>query len=236
MLCGLSDELTEIVSRYAPEVDLYERGLPTELAERFVESVNKARWAVIPDLKIVEHCEIPSLVKEGIPDAEQWFQQDGTVRVAGDRRRHKIGKLLARRGAMSCLRAWEQRTVGRKYIIRFTAEPEEMLMMSYRRRWTSCMRPGGAYEMGPLWSVIAGDVLALIYVEGEDEPCGRVLVRRNQDGSFTPEPKRYGDGPQDAALQIASHLKAIGRLGEYDPAANGGYSDTWSRAIGEDQA
>jgi hypothetical protein len=89
----------------------------------------------------------------------------------------KLGRFLKKHDASDeLLHAFETREmpVWEWFI---SAHPIDVLTMSHGRAWTSCMRPGEAYQFGPLTDMAAGSALLFFKRPGADKPCGRVVLR-----------------------------------------------------------
>jgi len=123
--------------------------------------------------------------KEQVSLRPSWAEGYMTTIFDGrPKRREKLGKWLRKNGATpEWLHEFETREVDVRWEI--TTDPAEVLGMSFDRAWTSCMRPGGAYERGPLWDLMAGSALVLFFRPGADKPCGREILRPavDKDGS-----------------------------------------------------
>lgn len=110
-------------------------------------------------------------------------------------RRLKLGKWLRKMGASPALRkAFETRKLGH-WGWEVSAHPYDVLTMSFRRPWTSCMRPpdpeggkeAGEAQYGPLTDLAAGSAVVFFSRPGAAVPCGRLMLR--------PALAHYGDGP-----------------------------------------
>lgn len=149
-------------------------------------------------------------------DQVNW--SEGTVKIKG--RVMKLGKWLRKQGAFQNeIHEFETRK-GLEFVWKITTSPEEVLSMSYDRAWTSCMRPGGAFEYGPLWDCEAGSALILFYRPGASQPCGREILRpaiRKEKDKWTPRIVRggriYGTGTNVPGKTITEEME----VGESSP-------------------
>ena len=100
-------------------------------------------------------------------------------------RRLKLGKWLRKMGASEGLRkAFETRKLGH-WDWEVSAHPYDVLTMSFRRPWTSCMRPpdpeggkeAGEAQYGPLTDLAAGSAILFFSRPGAGQPCGRLMLR-----------------------------------------------------------
>jgi hypothetical protein len=106
---------------------------------------------------------------------------DGFLILRGEKqaklRKLKIGKFLRKVGAQPHhIKEFETRDPG-VWHWRISAHPFDVLTMSFNRPWTSCMRPGGVAELGPLTDMAAGSAVMFFYRPGADKACGRVILR-----------------------------------------------------------
>ena len=104
---------------------------------------------------------------------------EGYITIDGKRR--KFGKWLRqqiKKGMryQACLKEFETRS-SLCYEWEISTKPSDVLGMSYNRAWTSCMRPGGAFEDGAVTDYTAGAAVVLYYRPGADQPCGREVLR-----------------------------------------------------------
>jgi hypothetical protein len=123
----------------------------------------------------------------------------------------KLGKWLRKFGASEELRhAFETRDMP-LWNWKISADPLDVLTMSFRRPWTSCMRPpdfdqdtykeAGEAQYGPLTDMAAGAAILFWYRPGASQPCGRVVLRPVLEaGSYDPTvlwpgARQYGCGP-----------------------------------------
>jgi hypothetical protein len=89
----------------------------------------------------------------------------------------KLGKLLRKGGASpELMHAFETRELP-TWNWEISCHPYDILTMSHERPWTSCMRPGGEYQYGPLTDMAAGSALLFFYRPGAAKPCGRRILR-----------------------------------------------------------
>ena len=116
------------------------------------------------------------------------------------KREVKLGKWLRKQGASTdLLHAFETRDMP-VWHWKISAHPFDVLTMSHNRPWTSCMRPGGAAEFGPLTDMAAGSAVMFFYRPGADKPCGRRMLRPLATGSgyfsVLDGGETYGCGPR----------------------------------------
>jgi len=119
----------------------------------------------------------------------------------------KLGRWLRKQGASSeLLHAFETRELP-TWDWKISAHPYDILTMSHRRPWTSCMRPESGYEWeyGILSDLAAGSALLFFYRPGAGVPCGRLILRPMLDTSGQPAITSgrtiYGDGPSKLSAQ-----------------------------------
>lgn len=92
-------------------------------------------------------------------------------------RTEKIGKLLRKMGYIpEVIKEFETRQL-EKWDWFISTHPFDVLTMSFNRPWTSCMRPGGVAELGPLTDMAAGSAVMFFTRPGADKPCGRLILR-----------------------------------------------------------
>lgn len=99
-------------------------------------------------------------------------------------RREKVGRLLKKLPELSSmvrselLHEFETRELP-SWDWKITTHPFDILTMSFGRPWekTSCMRPGGVAEFGPLTDMAAGSACLFFYRPGADSPAGRTILR-----------------------------------------------------------
>lgn len=114
-----------------------------------------------------------------------------------------------------------------------SANPADIITMSYDRPWTSCMRPKGSYEDGIFSDVRAGSALLFWFRPGASQPCGRQILRPIVIGqeprihvSFTV----YGNGPSPSLDELevllgTKNLLVSGSLRDTIGVLDGVYSD-----------
>ena len=123
----------------------------------------------------------------------------------------KLGKWLRKHGASpELLHAFETRELP-SWEWEISCNPYDILTMSHERPWTSCMRPGGEYQYGPLTDMAAGSALMFFYRPGATKPCGRRVLRpaASPDGvmvGILDGGRTYGCGPKLSAEQISEML------------------------------
>jgi hypothetical protein len=91
---------------------------------------------------------------------------------------------------------------------KISADPLDVLTMSFRRPWTSCMRPpdperdkeAGEAQYGPLTDMAAGSAILFFYRPGATTPAGRMVLRPAIDAYHNPVVlwpggRMYGSGP-----------------------------------------
>jgi hypothetical protein len=112
----------------------------------------------------------------------------------------KLGKILRKNKASAALmKAFETRELP-SWEWRVSCHPYDVLTMSFRRPWTSCMRPPdpegqgssrapGEYQYGPLTDMAAGAAVLFFYRPGADVPSGRVILRP----ALLPQMDEYGN-------------------------------------------
>jgi len=171
--------------------------------------------------------------REGTADVA-WREElpDGTVRERS--RVYKIGKILRKAGAPpEVVRMFETRKAVTSWDVLITTDPAEVLSMSHKRSWTSCMRPGGSYQRGPMADMAQGTALVLFFEPGADEPCGRTLLRpavlEGEPVILSPGAVLYGRGPGEEALhalfQEVADLAGIGVCTRLWTSEGGGLCD-----------
>lgn len=117
---------------------------------------------------------VAPLVKGTYPQAEILW---GEGRLIKDGRSQKLGKALRKLGASrEQMREFETRTLS-SWEWQISTEVKDVLTMSHNRPWTSCMRPGGEVEEGPISDVYGGSALLFWFRPGAAQPCGREVVR-----------------------------------------------------------
>jgi hypothetical protein len=137
---------------------------------------------------------------------------------------------------------------------RISAHPLDVLTMSFRRPWTSCMRPpdpekgdpeGGEAQYGPLTDMAAGSAVMFFYRPGANVPCGRLILRPALDYQNDPmiySGKRiYGCGPNnidpeqiERMLEDSTGVEIT--VGEYNLCVSGDNKKALSRKIYDDNA
>jgi hypothetical protein len=160
---------------------------------------------------------------EGIVHEEQYATEaDWMARRPSKVRTTKLGKWLRKHGASSELRhAFETRELP-IWEWRISADPLDVLTMSFRRPWTSCMRPpdfaqdtfkeAGEAQYGPLTDMAAGAAILFWYRPGASQPCGRMVLRPALDRDFNeptilwPGERAYGCGPTISAIDLQEML------------------------------
>lgn len=157
----------------------------------------------------------------------------------------KLGKWLKSVGADAYqLRDFETRKLP-DWGWKVSASPWDILTMSHNRPWTSCMRPGGAYEDGIWGETRAGAALLFWYRPGAGQPCGRELLRPclwNGKPAILRCGDVYGNGPDpspcnnELAEMIGSPIPIIyGPIDDSVEILSNGYLDfdrcgaTWKR-------
>jgi hypothetical protein len=123
----------------------------------------------------------------------------------------KLGKVLKEAGATKeQLKEFETRIKPAQthWVWKISAHPFDVLTMSFGRSWTSCMRPGGPAQFGPLTDMAAGSACLFWYRPGADEPCGRTILRPfvEFDPKQSPEYR--------PCVNIAPTVKGAGPRGE----------------------
>lgn len=160
-----------------------------------VRLVKKGRKSGYTPFAIFVHANWQTGVTQEVyyDNGEAWERQAPT-KV----REMKLGKWLERVGASSDLcHAFATRQLP-IWNWKISAHPFDVLTMSHNRPWTSCMRPGGAAERGPLTDMAAGSAIMFFYRPGAAKPCGRMVLRPGLSG---PDPivlsgkTIYGSGP-----------------------------------------
>jgi hypothetical protein len=130
-------------------------------------------------------------------------------------RKEKLGKLLKRLPRLSkeakneLFKAFETREMT-TWHWKISADPLDVLTMSFRRPWTSCMRPpdperdkeAGEAQYGPLTDMAAGAAVVFFYRPGATQPAGRTLIRPGLDAYGNPivlwcGDRTYGSGPSN---------------------------------------
>jgi hypothetical protein len=140
----------------------------------------------------------------------------------------KLGRWLRKQGASKeLLHAFETRELP-VWHWRISANPLDVLTMSFRRPWTSCMRPpdygpdepfkeAGEAQYGPLTDMASGSAVLFWYRPGASQPCGRIVLRpalvaESYDPTVLwPGNRQYGCGP---ALNVGQFNNIIGPLVE----------------------
>lgn len=119
---------------------------------------------------------------------------------------------------------------------RISAHPFDVLTMSYKRPWSSCMRPGSdfPYQYGILSDLAAGTAIMFFYRPGADVPAGRLTLRPALDHEGEPSIYSartvYGTGPSRIRPEeLRKMLKAAGAVADlpvyerdFCPAGHGG--------------
>ena len=123
------------------------------------------------------------------------------------RRRFKLGKLLRELGYKpDLIKAFETRQLP-VWLWKISTHPFDVLTMSYNRPWTSCMRPEGAAELGPLTDMAACSAIMFFYRPGADAPCGRRVLRPlaiySEAIGIADGGQTYGNGPAHLGDQAA---------------------------------
>jgi hypothetical protein len=114
-------------------------------------------------------------------------------------RRMKIGKWLSKMDASADLmKTFETRDMP-SWHWEISCNPYDILTMSHKRAWTSCMRPHGEFEYGPLTDMAAGSAIMFFFRPGADEPCGRRILRpavsQRDEPMVLDGGRTYGCGP-----------------------------------------
>lgn len=214
-LHGLSGEIEGDERKYDPDD---ESRLPKEMRD-----LKTARWKELNEAHgwnshvfVRVHWE-EGVIEEAIQERGGYY--DAPVDTPKAKvRTTKLGKWLKKRGAsQSLLHAFETREI---YVPvwrwEISAHPFDVLTMSYRRPWTSCMRPPdpessdliarrpGEHQYGPLTDLAAGSAVMFFYHPGAKKPCGRrmlrpvVVVDREEPNPMILDGGRtYGCGPHD---------------------------------------
>lgn len=123
--------------------------------------------------------------------------------TSGEKQRQlRVGKFLKKINATNeQIKEFETRNIAKEdneynWIIK--TDPKSVLTMSFQQNWTSCMRPGGAYELGPLADAKVGSAIIYFYKNNEEKPCGREIIRPALDKNNNPfilrSYKIYGEG------------------------------------------
>jgi len=123
--------------------------------------------------------------------------------------RKRLGKWLQKQGASTKLqKAFKTRDLS-TWEWKISASPYDILTMSHDRPWTSCMRPGGEYQYGPLTDMAAGSAIIFFYRPGAKKPCGRRILRPNiyklreeWQGGILDGGRLYGCGPNIEEIDI----------------------------------
>jgi len=150
---------------------------------------------------------LEALTREVDPDAEVPLPPPKvrTIKLGKFLRQHSVSERL--------LHLFETRTP-MTWQWRISAHPFDVLTMSFRRAWTSCMRPGEVAQYGPLTDMAAGAACLFWYRPGADEPAGRTLLRPvvrvvpGSDGEpldcprIAVAPTIYGSGPAVEMLGV----------------------------------
>lgn len=111
----------------------------------------------------------------------------------------------------------KQRAKSSQMIWRISAHPYDVLTMSFKRPWASCMRPGSGYEWeyGILTDLAAGSAIMFFYEEGTDVPAGRLILRpaldKDGDPCILSGRTVYGRGPSSLSPeQLDDMLESAG--------------------------
>jgi hypothetical protein len=127
-----------------------------------------------------------------------------------------------------------------------SCHPYDVLTMSAGRPWKSCASPGGLFEYGPLTDMAAGSAILWFRYPGQDEPCGRVVLRpyldTGIDGSLIPDIATggtvYGAGigadPTTLNRLLRPYLRAGRRERGLDPGEVSGVRRVKICPIGQD--
>jgi hypothetical protein len=133
--------------------------------------------------------------EKGVRPEIDW--SDGYVTLG--KRKMKLGKWLRKwKASKELLKAFETRELP-VWKWRISTHPFDVLTMSFNRPWVSCMRPGGAAELGPLTDMAAGTAVMFFHRPGAKVPCGRTLLRpalKGQSRIMLWSGHVYGCGPQ----------------------------------------
>lgn len=142
-------------------------------------------------------------IREGRHDwTEKKRLPERTMRLGKWLRKHGASDELIHQFEIRRLPLWEWR---------ISTHPYDILTMSHERPWTSCMRPGEAYEYGPLTDMAAGSALMFFYRPGADVACGRLILRpvatqyalEIEQGGVV-----YGSGPKEIPDDLLTELLA----------------------------
>lgn len=148
------------------------------------------------------------VAEESYYDPKDAMSQETPLRRV---RKTKLGKWLKKYNASpELLHAFEVREMP-VWGWEISCNPYDVLTMSHERPWTSCMRPGGEYEFGPLTDMAAGSAIMFFRRPGAGMPCGRRILRPAVFESLRPfiadGGRTYGCGPQTLqAKQIQTIL------------------------------
>lgn len=133
--------------------------------------------------------------EKGVRPVIDW--SDGYVTLG--KRKMKLGKWLRKwKASKELLKAFETRELP-AWKWRISTHPVDVLTMSFNRPWVSCMRPGGAAELGPLTDMAAGTSVMFFHRPGAKVPCGRTLLRpalKGQSRIMLWSGYVYGCGPK----------------------------------------
>lgn len=146
----------------------------------------------------------------------------GTITQTSDDgkvRSFRLGKWIRKHGAEPWqIKEFETRQIS-EWGWEVSCHPFDVLTMSYDRPWTSCMRPGGAAELGPLTDMAAGSAILFFYRPGAGKPCGRTIIRPATTNDYTPHlvftDDVYGDGPS-SVLTCTDLISAISKEIQHD--------------------
>jgi hypothetical protein len=123
-----------------------------------------------------------------------------------------LGPELPKSQADEWRRELKHRAKHTHMVWRVSADPVDVLTMSYQRPWTSCMRPGQAYQFGPLTDMAAGAAVLFFFQPGADKPCGRMILRPVVDVVFEATIAAgydiYGCGPKDLSEGLLEDMLA----------------------------
>jgi hypothetical protein len=135
------------------------------------------------------------------PDGCPGYSDLRPLRMIEEMRTIKLGKWLRKMGASDfLLHEFETRPMPVWDFV-VSADPLDVLTMTHGRPWErqSCMRPGRAYEYGPLTDMAAGSAVMFFYRPGAKRPSGRMILRPAADNeghkSILAGRDIYGDGP-----------------------------------------
>ena len=127
----------------------------------------------------------------------------------GKTRQMKLGKWLRKAGSSpDQIKEFETRPM-ESWQWKISADLWDVLTMSHDRPWTSCMRPEGMYEKGPMTDMRSGAAVLFWYRPGASKPCGREILRpvvKDNQPMIARGGRTYGSGGSLSNKQLSESL------------------------------